>query len=375
MMNPSIFQYMPETVRFAILRLGSNCNCKDSFIFSDARCDINSVTDERRVMLVKNFNNIFRRGIEFINEVKDGNQSFESLDRQHKAALSVLNSFVNEKELHEKSLSSILDQLQNGEVSDVEMTVALGEHLLGRLAPGQSCVINSKVNGKERCSCQLDHCMKIAKFGNTGIGHEAVWHGFVDIMFPSFESVEPECIATITNPVAIESRPTMKKTRVNSEEDGSQGTGVHITSTQSVVDKSVAETIVFSLIQKNHRPSLRNHLIPHIIISSSDFRILMYDAVNDVFLCSVLLPLFQDKCLHITSVIIIWMVLHYRLFCSGIDIEPRKLEQVHSNFRNLSREKWEVYSGSLKSCVGRFPIVSQEFFPSNDLMLLGTENF
>ncbi|XP_062597490.1 uncharacterized protein LOC134258906 [Saccostrea cucullata] len=372
MMDPSIIKYMPETVRFAILRLGSNSNCKGSNIFSDARCDISSITDERRVMLVKNFNNIFSRGIEFVNELKDGNQSyFENLDIQHKAAITVLTSFLNEKELHERSINVILDQLQNGEGSDVDLTVALADHLLGRLAPGQSCVINSKINGKQQCSCQLDHCMKTAKWGNTGIGHEAVWHGFVDIMFPSFDCVEPDCIATTVYPVAAESRHTMKETRVNGEEQDSRETA----DTDSVVDQSVAETIVFSLIQKNRRPTLRNHLIPHIVISPSDFRILMYDAVNDVFLCSVLLPLFQEKSLHITSVIIIWMVLHYRLFCSGIDIEPRRLEQVQSNFRNLVQEKWDIYSDSLKSCVGRFSNVNQEFFPSNDRMLLGTEEF
>lgn len=140
-------------------------------------------------------------------------------------------------------------------------------------------------------------------------------------------------------------------------------------------DQSVAETIVFSLIQRTCHPDLKNHLVPYIVISSYDFRILMYDAVNDVLLCGMLLPIFQDNCLHITSVLILWMALHYRIFCSGIDIDPKKIEKVQSRFRSVVGQKWEIYSKSLKSGIANFPVVKKNTFPSNEDILLGTELF
>lgn len=146
-------------------------------------------------------------------------------------------------------------------------------------------------------------------------------------------------------------------------------------STIGAEDQSVAETIVFSLIQRIHHPDLKTHLIPYIVISSCDFRILMYDADNDVFLCSMLLPLLQDNCLHITSVLILWMALHYRIFCSGIDIDPKEIDRVQSKFRNIVGEKWEIYSKSLKLGAANFPVVSKNTFPSNEDILLGTELF
>lgn len=53
------------------------------------------------------------------------------------------------------------------------MTIALAEHLFGKLAPGQSYVIDNRVRGKkekEMCQCRLDHCHGRPKFDCTGIG-------------------------------------------------------------------------------------------------------------------------------------------------------------------------------------------------------------
>lgn len=141
------------------------------------------------------------------------------------------------------------------------------------------------------------------------------------------------------------------------------------------VNQSVAETIVFAMIQKTCYPNFQNHLIPNIVIDSQSghFRILMYDAKNDVFLCSVLVPIFNGSRLHMTSVIILWMVLHYRIFCSGIQDDPNKLGQVKCQFKEKVAEKWEIYSRSLKFCVSRFPPVKKDsdFFPTNEMLYFG----
>ena len=51
----------------------------------------------------------------------------------------------------------------------------------------------------------------------------------------------------------------------------------------------------------------------------------MYDFQNDVLICLVKLPIFQDKeipdKLSIESVVFLWMVLHYKMFCVGINVQ------------------------------------------------------
>ena len=53
-----------------------------------------------------------------------------------------------------------------------DMTIALAEHLLGRLAPGKSYVIDNRARGKkeEKCKCGLEHCIGKPVFESTGIG-------------------------------------------------------------------------------------------------------------------------------------------------------------------------------------------------------------
>ena len=76
--------------------------------------------------------------------------------------------------MHEKSLNKILrghqsDCEKKGN-SETEITVALAEHLLGKLSPGKSYTIDARVKRKGRCRCGFDHCKSEPLFGSTGIG-------------------------------------------------------------------------------------------------------------------------------------------------------------------------------------------------------------
>lgn len=44
-------------------------------------------------------------------------------------------------------------------------------------------------------------------------------------------------------------------------------------------DQAIAQTIVFSLLQRQNHPSFQHHLIPNIVITPTEFRVYMYDAV------------------------------------------------------------------------------------------------
>lgn len=370
-----------DSVQFGFLRLGKYCNASDSYSFTDATCNISCIKDERDgVAFVRSFDEVFRRGVEVMNKLKSGDKT--DLKQQDKTALKLLNNFFKEKELHEKSLKKVLDRNQrHGEChsSRSEITVALAEHLLGQLSPGQSYVIDSRSKAEGKCSCGEDHCKAGPEYGSNG--HEEVWHGYIDIILGSHEGITPESSIASTielvDPTEDEDNSDdyvyIKDDNNMEDSDVSLG-GCEVKQTAiRAVNQSVAETIVFAMIQKAHHPNFLNHLIPNIVIDSGHFRILMYDAQNDVFLCSVLVPIFYGSHLHTTSVIILWMVLHYRIFCSGIQDDPNKLRQVKCQFKEKVAEKWEIYSRSLKCCVSRFPPVKKDsdFFPSNEMLNFG----
>ncbi|OPL21586.1 hypothetical protein AM593_05122, partial [Mytilus galloprovincialis] len=71
--------------------------------------------------------------------------------------------------------------MKSTENKESVLVLALAEHLLGKLSPGE----------QYRCGCDTEIC-----FGATGIGHADVWHGFVDIMMTSSDH-KPESIASV----------------------------------------------------------------------------------------------------------------------------------------------------------------------------------
>lgn len=144
-------------------------------------------------------------------------------------------------------------------------------------------------------------------------------------------------------------------------------------------NQALAQTIVFSFIQRKRHPDFSNFLIPNILISPHDFRIIMYDSVNDILICSVPVPLFHpypSSSLQIASIIILWMVLHYRMFCVGIDtsliIETiDEMKKIQSNFKDRAKEKLDLYVHASKFCVQDFPIVQRPALPSHNLLGFG----
>lgn len=117
---------------------------------------------------------------------------------------------------------------------------------------------------------------------------------------------------------------------------------------------------MFSLLQRQKHPEYQHHLVPNIVISPTDFQIFMYDAVNDILLGSYPLLLFdvETESLRIESVMILWMVLHYRMFCEGIKIDALtddfKNFDMKSHFRKIVGRKWDVYSTALSENISYF---------------------
>ncbi|KAK3090913.1 hypothetical protein FSP39_015683 [Pinctada imbricata] len=279
---------------------------------------------------------------------------------------------------HEESLYKILHgHHSDGEkkvYSETEITIALAEHLLGKLSPGKSYTIDSKVKKKGKCSCGFSHCKSNPAFGGTGIGHEEAWHGFLDIIFHSHGGL-PETAAAFVEDNQGSETLTCPFDDGEDESEGDSPGG----KTESQV---IAQTIVFSFIQRKRHPHFSNFLIPNILISPHDFRIIMYDAFNDILICSVPFQIFHpypSTSLQTASILILWMVLHYRMFCVGIDtsliIETAgDLKKIQSNFNERAKNKLELYVNASKCGVQGFPLaphLPRAVFPSHELLMVG----
>lgn len=144
-------------------------------------------------------------------------------------------------------------------------------------------------------------------------------------------------------------------------------------------ERALAQTIVFSLLQRQRHPNFRTSLTPNILFSPDYIQIIMYDAVNDVLLGSNFIDLFNvnaDGHLSSEAVVTLWLVLHYRIFCCGLHFKDNvEAEIFKSNFHSLTKEKWNVYTKHLKSCVPCFPVIDKEIKVDtwNRKVLQGTE--
>jgi hypothetical protein len=67
---------------------------------------------------------------------------------------------------HQKCLLKVFGK-ESSAGKETEVTVALAEHLLGKLAQGDSYSIDNKMKLKSSCQCG---CKTMPRFNSTGIG-------------------------------------------------------------------------------------------------------------------------------------------------------------------------------------------------------------
>ena len=126
---------------------------------------------------------------------------------------------------------------------------------------------------------------------------------------------------------------------------------IEIKSNENFVDADekqlLAQTIVFSFLQmKYNELKLKHSLIPAIGISTKHLYINFYDCINDVYLSSdTALEMFDErggKCrVLVEIVVLLWLTLNYRYFCSGITEEMKNCK---ADFHKRLDDMISVYS-------------------------------
>lgn len=360
-LNEDVFKFLSKvsSTKFGFLKLGPLCNASESNSFKSAKCHIQNVTNKKNGHYTLDLKRLFQDGCDLLENME--NNTSISLDERKIAAVKALENFFDNKDEQQKSLVEVLLEKEN--VSEGKVTVTLAEHLFKNLASGRDCVIDNGTKDKRDCTCKSSENCGRPLSENTGIGHKGVWHGFIDIVLYS-QSEEPENVdediddrQDIRNIIEVKCSLSEKKFEV--------------------MDQAIAQTIVFSFLKKKCDERLR--FIPNILISREEFRILMYDVENDLLICSQPLFIFFKKSLRMSSMIILWMVLHYELFVRDIrvDFESKSvdLKKFQANFKKRAKDKLAIYEDELKFGEKLDGDLTKEYFPCLNELMIGEDVF
>ncbi|XP_065938787.1 uncharacterized protein [Magallana gigas] len=203
-----------DMLKFAIINLVS-CNGTKSISFSEVSCDYEVLRDktDRRTCFFP-FQLIFNYGVSFLESLeKASSDDIKNMEPHMKKAVLRLNAFYKSIEYNQTCLKKVFDMKLKGEemaATETDISITLAEHLLGKLAPGESYKIDNKAREKKSCRCG---CKVTPVFDGTGIGHEQVWHGFIDIVFSSHLGIH-----SMANAVLDIEENISKKRRVDEQD-------------------------------------------------------------------------------------------------------------------------------------------------------------
>lgn len=355
LLNEDLMKYVRDDVRFAILKITS-CNGMDNVSFSNSKISFDPLTEGKDASYVT-LEQMFGHGTSVLEDVRDGKGIEETSEYD---ALVHLSEYYKSKETNASLLKKVFGDENSRET---HITVALSEHLLKPLSPGQFSILDSTMNGKDKCQCG---CMTedLNKYGNTFIGNNSVWHGTLDIIlgFPE-KDIEQymddmkinEGIGDIASGGTTPTKTSSKKAK-QQVSDSKQNSGklsdkqsiaeVKIEYTESRLMQALAQIIVFSCQQKKNHPAIfSNLMVPNIIITPKRFQVIMYDVRKDLLICSRSIELFDsENNLECKAIVVIWMVLHYRLFCTGFnDVDKDVIERCRSDCPLHVGEKWDTH--------------------------------
>lgn len=96
---------------------------------------------------------------------------------------------------------------------------------------------------------------------------------------------------------------------------------------EHIIQQVMAETLVFSFLQHEHNTDkVSSYLVPGIGLCKEHMILYMYDCKEDVLLGIPPLSIFPNKSDGIDrrTVVLLWLVLNYGLFCTGVPEELKK---------------------------------------------------
>ncbi|XP_062581481.1 uncharacterized protein LOC134243263 [Saccostrea cucullata] len=284
--------------------------------FSRVRCDTEVYEEEDFL-----FGDVFQYGLQVLTEYLYKKTLPE--DKPYNLLLGKLLEFVEE----ERSI-----KIDPQKLSETELTMLLANHLFGKLATS-CCYVVDKSYAKERedqCFCEDKSCKMTGQYGDTSVGNVEVWHGNLDIFIKNELIVEP-----------VEDKP---------DSPGGKAEEKVKSSVLSGNPQIIAQTIVFSFLQKHTHPEREHFLTPCIGVGNTTMFVMFYDSEHDVILESSHIPLFQKTGpskyeFDDAAILVSWFAVNYKFLSSGLTEAMRKYKGL---FFTEAKDKLNVYEEKLR---------------------------
>lgn len=180
-------------------------------------------------------------------------------------------------------------------------------------------------------------------------GCTSVWHGNVDIILGS--EIPVTAVDDDDDEVLCEGNKSSFEIKPSAEFPAKHR------------DQLIAQSIVFSLLQKKERPNYEHFLIPSIGIAKSHIVLFLYDSEHDILLESNVIKLWTPGGHIITSsVIALWLGINFGFTCTGIT-EHMKNTSFHADFPTQVQNELKIYQDCLSFGCGAGTVVKEMFEP------------
>ncbi|XP_033754877.1 uncharacterized protein LOC117337854 [Pecten maximus] len=297
-----------------------NSNATDGYSFSKAYCKITENEDY-------SFSCLFKKGLGILMDYL-WKQETPTNDQDSLVLDTLLHYLVKMENVDTQDPFMTLEGL-----GETDIAIVLANHLFGKLCTSSHFLIDKRCKGKvkDSCPCTDAGCKISGSFGDTGIGNPSVWHGNFDVI--------------VNNQVIIEA---LEEDEPNVSES-SERTPMEVNMKPvclSTNQQIIAETIVFSFLQKKRHPEYSQFLFPCIGVNSKEMVVCFYDSENDILLKSSPVPLqtVTGK-FDVVTIVVSWLVVNHKFLCDGL---PRCLEIETSGFFRQAEEALPIYENDLQ---------------------------
>ncbi|XP_069131533.1 uncharacterized protein [Argopecten irradians] len=261
----------------------------------------------------------------------DVKETLISQDERIGEAIAALKDYFADVNIHQECLKKVLRDKHDPDESAVLQVLAA--HLFGPLSNG-AYKINCKLPHPEVCSCGCDRQLKK---GNTGLGCDVTWHGFVDMYIQ-------DRISIIVKNIPEDFHSKDGEDWLSSSDDAFS---IHKQSYSCLI----AQTVTNGFAQVNTSAELSGLPIPSFGCCPKQISIYLYDCKNDILLKSLPLTIFKFGQLDSSTVVMVWLYLNFSLFMNKHVSNLPSLRKA-----NFLKKKWVEYLYSNVQCgLSSFP--------------------
>ncbi|XP_033724578.1 uncharacterized protein LOC117314617 [Pecten maximus] len=322
-----------------------NCNAADTRqgnTFSQVFC---SVKPYRQLHPL---GDLFTKGLLMLTDFMTSRQVPQNIEEKRVLG-KLLNFLIKNTEAKQSSLKNL------EKYNESELAIVLANHLFGKLSTSDTFVINqqskhrSKDGGQATCPCDVTTCELTGTFGDTSVGNCKVWHGNLGIIINNDTMLESVTIGDQVN------NPNDKDDTSTDDEDSSddcseQDPRVKLKECLSRNNKLLAESIVFSFLQKQKHPKKEHFLCPCIGVKAREMIVFCYDSQHDVLLESSAIPLLSENLttlgkINTLAIVVAWLVVNYKYLCNGLTDD---MKIAKSMFFSQAESKLNIYNDMLK---------------------------